>query len=85
MSTYRIDPLSPNLLQCERCGETVSTIPPCDAPALENLTAQQAALAWPDAAEAIMLHAVLCLWRSSPAPPDGRGVFIHLRERESGQ
>jgi hypothetical protein len=41
MSTYRIDPLHPDCLVCEVCGDAVAAVPPALAPHLpagEGLT-----------------------------------------------
>jgi hypothetical protein len=62
-TTFRIDPLHPTALLCESCGKPVCELP-ADSEVMEHgsgLTAQQAALAWPEQAEPIREHAVVCL------------------------
>jgi hypothetical protein len=81
MPTFSTDSLHPDRLRCDDCGETVCV---ADEPAT-GLTAQQAAIRWPDRAEAIREHQVICTWRQNPPPADGSGVYIHMRGRDEGR
>ncbi len=90
MSTYRIDPLSPNRLTCEVCGEAVGAIPPELAaclPANQGLTRRQLGLALADRGsqagalgDALAAHDVACMWRQDPAGPG----YVHVRPRDQG-
>jgi hypothetical protein len=78
-TTFLSDPLHPTMLLCECCGEPVCARP-ADREVMEHasgLTAQQAALAWPEQAAPIREHAVVCLWRRHPTQGDV-GVYVHM-------
>jgi hypothetical protein len=82
-TTFRIDPLHPSRLLCECCGEPVCELP-ADSEVMEHasgLTAQQAGLAWPEQAESIREHAVVCLWRRNP-PRGDVAVYVHMTPRD---
>jgi hypothetical protein len=81
-NTFAIDPLHPDRLRCETCGETVATVPDAGPAELRSLTADQAVREWPDLANTIRQHDVLCTWRRNPPPADGRGVYFHAMPRE---
>jgi hypothetical protein len=91
MSTYRVDPLHPDRLVCERCGETVGPIPPdlaADLPATEGLTRRQLGLAGfagqkqaEPLGDALAAHDVACLWRQNPGAPG----YVHLRPRDGAE
>ena len=76
-STYRVDPLHPDRLVCEVCGEAVAVVPP-DLPATSGLTRQQLVPLFPELRASLSEHDVLCTWKRHP----GGEVFIHLRPRE---
>jgi hypothetical protein len=46
-----------------------------------GLTARQAAVAWPEQAESIREHAVVCLWRRN-SPLRDVGVYVHATPRD---
>jgi hypothetical protein len=80
MPCFRLDPLHPSALLCADCGEFVARVG-TDGPAeLHGLTANQAVRVWPDHAEAIRRHEVLCTWRRNP--PRWGSVYFHLTPRE---
>jgi hypothetical protein len=62
MPTYSVDPLHPDRLRCDRWGHTVAAVGDQQAPAVENLTAQQAQEYFPEAAGAVDMHEALCGW-----------------------
>jgi hypothetical protein len=64
MSTYRLDPLYPDRLVCDRCRQAVALVDPLDVPVSGEMTARQAVEACPDAAEAVSRHEFTC-----PAAP----------------
>jgi hypothetical protein len=75
---------TPDRLRCDQCGEVLGAIDPCAEPAGDppplGLAAWQAARRWPDLAEAVREHAVVCPWRRNPPPPEG--WYVHLQPRE---
>src|SRR5262245_55641442 len=77
MTTFRLDPLYPDVLVCCRCSAAVATVAG-PAPAEGELTGQQAVLAWPDEGEAIRRHEVLCGMRHA-----GGELYVHMLEREA--
>jgi hypothetical protein len=80
--TYSIASLHPDRLRCETCGETVGMIGDAGpAEPLGSLTADQAVREWPELANAIREHDVLCTWRRNP-PVDGLGVYVHATPRQ---
>jgi hypothetical protein len=81
-ATFTIDALHPSRLRCDACGEVVCELPPAAAgpDQAEGLTSHQAALRWPDHAEVVKRHAVVCLWRRHPAPADA--WYVHTMERD---
>jgi hypothetical protein len=93
MSTYRVDPLHPDRLVCEICGDTVAPVPPDLAtflPATEGFTRQQLGLAGfaglqqaHSLGDALAEHDVACRWRRNP----GGTVYVHVlpRNDEDGQ
>jgi hypothetical protein len=89
-TTFRVEPLHPSRLLCEACGEVACELPAAGADTAgaqrdqtEGLTAQQAALAWPEHAEAIREHGVWCVWRCHP-PRGDVGVYVHVTQRGVG-
>jgi hypothetical protein len=86
MTTFSVDTMHPDRVVCDGCGEAVGAIDPCaepagDPPAL-GLTGHQAVRRWPDLAEDIRRHEVLCDWRRNPPPEGGAGAYFHLYPRE---
>jgi hypothetical protein len=77
-STYRVDPLCPDRLVCETCGEAVAV--PDGLPADSGLTKQRLAPEFPELALALGEHDVLCAWRRSPKG----AVYVHLLPRGEG-
>jgi hypothetical protein len=84
--TFSADPAHPDRLRCDACGGVIGAIDPCadpgDPPPLV-LTAHQAALRWPELAEAVREHAVVCRWRRNPPPAEG--WHVHLYPGEGGE
>jgi hypothetical protein len=86
MPLFRLDPLHPDLLVCETCEAVVCAVPmtppaePLDPAG--PLTSQQVSRGWPDVAEAVREHAVVCTFRHAGALAGGNGVYVHARERE---
>jgi hypothetical protein len=76
-STYRVDPLHPDRLVCETCGEAVAAVP-AGLPTDTGLTKRQLAPEFPELADALAEHDVICLWRRSPKG----AVYVHLLSRE---
>jgi hypothetical protein len=68
MATYRVAPLHPDRLVCEVCGRAVADVPP-GLPAgwaATGLTRQQLAAQFPELANVLWGHDVLCRWRQDP-------------------
>jgi hypothetical protein len=82
MPTYRVDSLHPDRLACLTCGQTVCAVTPAPDDPLGELSLEQAMHAWPDRAAELVDHDVDCTWRQLPPLADGRGVYIHMTERE---
>jgi hypothetical protein len=72
MTTFSTD--GAGRLVCDVCGETLF---PVDEPA-SGLTSQQAAARWPDQAEEVKFHAVVCTFRQNPEAP----VYFHAMGRD---
>jgi hypothetical protein len=78
-STYRVDALHPDRLVCETCGEAVAAVP-AGLPADSGLTKRQLAPGFPELADVLAEHDVLCAWRRSPPG----AVYVHLLPRGDG-
>ena len=82
MATYHVDPLHPDRLACELCGEIIGAIDPAPGDPLGGLTLEQALQAWPGLANDLCTHDVLCSWRQAGGlRADGAGVYVHTTER----
>jgi hypothetical protein len=66
-TTFRLDPLHPELLVCEACGRTVCCVDPSASEQVEGITGTQAGAAWSAQAETIRTHEVACFLRREQA------------------
>jgi hypothetical protein len=80
-STYRVDPLQPGRLVCEVCGRAVATVP-VGLKSTRGVTKQQVAGRFPDLAEQLDSHDVLCRWRRDPWPCSASPEDIEAVARE---
>jgi hypothetical protein len=83
-TTFRVDPLHPSRLLCERCGEPVCELP-SNSKVMEHagrLTTRQAVAGWPEQGDAIRLHAALCEWQRTSFRADVP-VFVRVTEGEA--
>jgi hypothetical protein len=74
-STYRVDPLRPGRLVCEVCGRAVATLP-AGLKRTRGVTKQQVAARFPELAEQLGSHDVLCRWRQNPWPCSASALEI---------
>jgi hypothetical protein len=81
-TTFRLDPLHPQLLVCEACGQTVAAVDPSATEQVEGITGTQAARAWGEKAEVIRTHEVACFLRRDQANRGPTEVNWHAREQE---
>jgi hypothetical protein len=69
MPTYRLDPLHPDQLRCDRCGTPVAPVGGKEFAGVENLTARQVQDYVPDAAGEVELHEAVCGWEEGGGGP----------------
>jgi hypothetical protein len=68
--TYTLDSLHPDRLACDHCGHLIGpvSLDDGDDPAtLDSLTDDQVAHRWPQLAEEVQLHSLLCARRADPS------------------
>jgi hypothetical protein len=78
-TTFRLDPLHPQLLVCEACGRTVCAVDPSATEQVEGIAGTQAARAWTEQAEVIRTHEVACFLPRDQAGGGPSEGYWHAR------
>jgi hypothetical protein len=81
-TTFRLDPLHPELLVCEACGKSVCAVDPSATEQVEGITGSQAARTWAGKAEVIRTHEVACFLRRDQTNNGPSEAYRHARERD---
>jgi hypothetical protein len=73
--SFRIDPLHPDRMTCELCGETVAAVSLDEPARVESLSLHAALHAWPELALDLVTHYSACFFAHKPEGASG-GIFV---------